>query len=101
MTIGSKSNEHINADTVTIDDHLQPAEGWHIAQIAVFLSAFVVLVFQATALALLGVFGAQVSIVAPWEDHLRVRCPCAHDRKNVSRIMTIELMVVDFADGVE
>lgn len=26
MTIGSKSNEHINADTVTIDYHLQPAE---------------------------------------------------------------------------
>ena len=101
MTVRSKSNEHICADTLTIDDHLQPAKRWHVAQIAVLLDLFVLLTLQATALALLRIFGAQVSIVAPWEDHLRVRSPCTHDGKNVSRVVTIKLMMIDLADGVE
>jgi hypothetical protein len=67
----------------------------------VLFGTFDLLILQTAALALLGVFGAQVSIIAPWEDHLRVRSPCAHDRKDMSRVMTIELMVIDLADGVE
>lgn len=63
--------------------------------------AFVLLILQATALALLGVFGAQVPIIAPWEDHLRMRSPCTHDRKDMGRVVTIELMVIDLTDGVE
>lgn len=101
MAIGSKSNEHICANTLTIDDHLQPAERWYVAQIAVLLGLFVLLTLQATALALLRIFGAQVSIVAPWKDHLRVRSPCAHYCKDVSRVVTIKLMMIDLADGIE
>lgn len=65
------------------------------------LSTFVLLVLQAIALALLGIFGAQVSIIAPWEDLLRVWSPCTHDRKNMSRGVTIELMMIDLANRIE
>jgi hypothetical protein len=67
----------------------------------VLFGAFVFLIFQATALTLLGVFGAQTSIVAPWEDNLRVRRPRTHDRKDMSRVVAVELVMVNLADRVK
>jgi hypothetical protein len=101
MAIGGKSNEYVCAYAVAIHDHLQPAKGRHEAQVTMLLSSVALLVCQATVLAQVWVLSAQISIVPPWEDGLRVWRPCAHDRKYVGGIVTVELMVVDLAYSVE
>lgn len=101
MTVGGKADEHVGADRVAVDDHLQPADRGHIAKVIMHFPHFGFFPLQTAHLTLAGIFGAKALVAAPWEDYFRMRCPCAHDGEDVCGVVAVELMVVCFADCAE
>lgn len=40
MTVGSQADEHVSADGVAVDNHLQPADRGHIAEVVMHFPHF-------------------------------------------------------------
>jgi hypothetical protein len=101
MAETGESDENICADALAVDNHLEPANCWHHAEVCVFAIRFFGFSCQATCLAQRWISRAETAIVSPRESNLGMRRPGPHDREDVCRVMAVELVVVNLADGVE
>lgn len=101
MAVAGEADEDVCADSLAVGDHLEPADGWHVAEVSVFVRHFVDFPCQAARLAQRWISDAEAPVGPPWECCLGVRRPSPHDCEDVCRVVVVELVVVDFADGIE
>jgi len=98
MAVAGEADEDICTDAVAVDDHLEPTERGHGAEVCEFAGGFVCFSDQAACLAQCWVSYAEVAVSPPWESGLGTRCPSPHDGEDVSCVVEVELVVVDLAD---